>query len=89
MKTALFYSPYALKQLGKLDATIAKRLTWELIKKASTANPLTTAEPLQGNLSDRYRYRIGDYRVIFIINKQREITILTILDIDHRKDIYR
>ena len=89
MNIAVLYSSRAVKQLGKLDVSISKRLTWEIVKKVSATDPLVGAKALRGNLSDEYRYRIGDYRVIFTINKQGEIIILNILDIGHRKNVYR
>jgi mRNA interferase RelE/StbE len=46
------------------------------IKKAIT---LSDYEP------DTWRYRIGKYRIFYIIEKQ----IVSIISIDHRKDAYK
>ncbi|NER00921.1 MAG: type II toxin-antitoxin system RelE/ParE family toxin [Cyanothece sp. SIO2G6] len=42
--------------------------------------------PLRGNLAGHYRYRVGDYRVMYRIDDERQEVI--ILLIKHRKDIY-
>ena len=41
---------------------------------------------LRGNLSNYYRYRIGDYRLFYQI-KNKKIMIF-VMDIKHRKDAY-
>ncbi|MGD1866209.1 MAG: type II toxin-antitoxin system RelE/ParE family toxin [Phormidesmis sp.] len=42
-------------------------------------------KPLSGNLCGQYRYRAGDYRIIYRINDERvEVT----LKIKHRSDAY-
>jgi len=52
---------------------------------AKSANPLRFAEPLKNTSLGQYRFRIGDYRVIFDV-AQDKIVILTL---GHRKDIYK
>lgn len=42
---------------------------------------------LKGELKGRYSYRIGNYRIIYRIEHGRLIII--IIDIGHRRDIYR
>ena len=44
-------------------------------------------KPLKGELKGRYSYRVGSYRVIYLVRRQ-ELLIL-IIDIGHRRDIYR
>jgi mRNA interferase RelE/StbE len=48
---------------------------------------LTTGKALQGQLAGYWRYRVGDYRLIFQI-KDGELIIL-VIEIGHRKEIYR
>mgnify|MGYP003558441381 CR=1 FL=1 len=85
----IIYSPSALKYLESLDSTLAKRLYTKIGHYTSEANPLTSAKPLTGKLQGLYRYRVGNYRVIFSYDKGGNIVVLTILIIDHRKDVYR
>jgi mRNA interferase RelE/StbE len=42
---------------------------------------------LKGELQGRYSYRVGSYRILYLI-RQRELLVL-IIDIGHRRDIYR
>jgi mRNA interferase RelE/StbE len=44
-------------------------------------------KPLRGELSGKWSTRIGDYRVIYIINDQEKI--VTLLSVKHRKAAYR
>ncbi len=48
-------------------------------------NP-TTIKPLYGKKSDRYRYRIGDIRFIYRVD--RDNRLIRIVQIDNRGDIY-
>ena len=49
-------------------------------------DPMKLAEALKGNLKGLFRFRVGDYRVICDI--QRERVVVLVLDAGHRKDIY-
>ncbi|MDE0635981.1 MAG: type II toxin-antitoxin system RelE/ParE family toxin [Candidatus Poribacteria bacterium] len=49
-------------------------------------NP-TTIKPLYGRKKDRYRYRIGDIRFIYRVD--RDNRLIRILQIDNRGDIYQ
>lgn len=49
-------------------------------------NPLA-GKPLQGELKGCYSYRIGDYRVIYSFSSHAKT--LTIVKIDHRRQVYR
>ena len=42
---------------------------------------------LKGELKGRYSYRVGSYRIIYRIYKHRLLVI--VIDIGHRRDIYR
>jgi mRNA interferase RelE/StbE len=74
----------AVADLEKLDPPIQKRL----IKKigwfgAHFENH--TPEPLSGDLSGAYKIRIGDWRVIYAVDKQA----IVIYAIGHRREIYK
>ncbi len=50
-------------------------------------HPLDIAEPLTGSFSGKARFRIGDYRLIFVVEeKSRTIYIQRMR---HRREIYR
>ncbi len=82
------FSGDALRELKKLNKQIQQRITTFLIDRVQNAdNPRTTGKALQGKLASYWRYRVGDYRLICHI-KDGELIVL-IIEIGHRKDIYR
>ena len=87
MTWTINFSEVALKQLKKLDQSMAKRIIDYLDKRVSTArDPKQHGKALAYNKAGLWRYRVGDYRVICQINDET-ITIL-VLQIGHRKEIY-
>ncbi len=77
-----------LKQLKKLDKGTASLITgWIRKNLEGTANPRQHGKSLTGDKSGRWRYRIGDYRLICNI-QDKELVILA-LKVGHRKDIYK
>ena len=82
----VFYLDSVEDDLKKLDKPVQKRLL-DKIEKTLTQDPRGLGKPLTGPFSGLWRYRIGDYRVIYKI-AQEEILIV-VARIGHRKDIYR
>lgn len=81
------YSERAMKQLRKLDPPVRNLiLSWINKNLVDTDNPRSKGKALTENLSGRWRYRIGDYRVLARISEST-ITIL-VLDVGHRSEIY-
>jgi mRNA interferase RelE/StbE len=78
----------AEKQIKKLDrvaqASIARFLRDRL---KSADNPRQWGKPLHGEKGGLWRYRVGNYRLICDIQDEK-ITVL-VLEVGHRKDIYR
>lgn len=58
-----FFTPTAEEHYARLTPQNRKRVRDKLHHFAAQPNPLDFAEPLTG--SDEFRFRIGDYRVIF------------------------
>jgi len=77
----------AAKTLTQIDKPIRNRIIDYLKQLEAVDNPRIQGKALTGKYSGLWRYRVGDYRLICQI-KDKEIIIL-VLDIDHRKDIYR
>ncbi len=88
MKYILQYSKQAKKDFGKLDQGIVERIVLKLEVYCKNENPLLFAKTLSGNLQGLFRFRVGNYRVIFQKDAQGRITILTILKVKHRKEVY-
>jgi len=85
----LIFAKNAISQLNKLDKQLRKRIMDKLYFYSKQDNPLSFALKLTASVSGEYRFRIGEYRAIFDIDKQGNISVLFILAIKHRKDIYR
>ena len=79
----------AAKQLGKLGKGEAKRITTFLRQRLATLeNPRSTGKALTGpQLGIYWRYRIGDWRIISDI--QDDVLCILVIEVDHRRDIYR
>lgn len=83
----IVYTKNALEDLKSLEIRIAKRITEKIHFFANQQNLLSFSKKLQNFASNRYQFRVGDYRVIFRIGHGR-IQVLLILRIKHRKDVY-
>jgi mRNA-degrading endonuclease RelE of RelBE toxin-antitoxin system len=59
------FTKYAEKSFLKLPTVVQKRIIEKIEFFLSDSNPLSFAKPLSGASSLTYRFRIGDYRVIF------------------------
>ncbi|OGL62001.1 hypothetical protein A3C09_01605 [Candidatus Uhrbacteria bacterium RIFCSPHIGHO2_02_FULL_47_44] len=88
MKFYLDYAPGATKDLAGLSDQIRTMIVKKLETYFQQDNPLAFAKPLQGDFKGFYRFRIGDYRAVFRKKADGTITIILILRVQHRKDIY-
>lgn len=77
------YDPKALKQLKKLDQSIAATIL-EGIEQYSSNPSQTKIKKLKTPFDGAYRLRVGDYRVVFY----QEGELILISKIAHRKDVY-
>ena len=72
------------KKLDKYTQQIIK--SWIGKKLQNCENPRAHGKGLTANKSGQWRYRIGDYRLLCLIQDQ-ELIILA-LALGHRRDIY-
>ncbi len=89
MKYTLAITARAKKDILSLPKNEAVRITKKLRFFISSESPLQYAKPLTNTEVAEYRFRVGDYRILFDADKQGNITILTVLTIQHRKDVYK
>jgi len=83
----VFFTDAAKKALKKLDKHTAFLITaWIRKNLEGCQNPKIHGKALTANHSGKWRYRIGDYRLIANISDET-ITIM-ILNVGHRKNIY-
>jgi len=86
-KYHVVYTKQSLKQLKKMDKFIARMIKDWLTKHLDDCeNPRIWGKPLSANRSDQWRYRIGDYRVLSII--EDDVVTVHVIEIGHRSDIY-
>lgn len=87
MTYSVVFTENARKQLKKLDRyTNSIIIAWIEKNLVGCTNPRLHGKPLVGNHAGKWRYRIGDYRLICEIHDD-ELVILA-LTVGHRRDIY-
>jgi len=79
------FKQQAIRDLKKLPKDIQKKIIKKLDYFISAENPLSFADKLIHFEIGSFRFRIGDYRVIFDLEGEK-IIILTLGD---RKEIYK
>lgn len=84
-KYNLLYKKPAVKDIQSLAPQVRKRLGTKLVFFASQDNPLDFADPLTKPPDAQYRYRVGDYRVLFDLEGRN----IVVLRVQHRRDVYR
>ncbi len=81
-------SPRAQRQLDELDKPVARRISRFLYEQIGKLDdPRQIGERLQGTLSEFWRYRVGDYRIICSLEHERLVVL--VLRIGHRRDVYK
>ncbi len=76
------------KDFMKLDSTVQKQiLKWIEKHLLNVDFPSTPGKTLKGELKDYIRFRVGDYRIISIV--EEDIFVITNIHVGHRKDVYR
>jgi len=81
----IFFTQSAFRQFQKLPRDIQKRIDEKLRFYILQKNPLQFVEPLKDSRFGNWRFRIGDYRILFDVEEDKII----ILKVGHRKDVYR
>ena len=73
-----------LKKMDKHQATII--MAWIKKNLVKTDEPRAHGKALVANHAGKWRYRIGDYRLIAHIDDEKVVILL--LDVGHRRHIY-
>lgn len=81
----LIFAQSAFRQFQKLSPSVQKKIDEKLHFYLNQKNLLQFAESLRDSRFGSWRFRIGDYRVLFDIEKDNII----ILKVGHRKDVYK
>jgi len=83
MSHELVYTRKAIKDIQRLGPEVKDRIGKTLLRYQE--DPLSHAERLTDATLGEFRFRIGDYRVIFDLVGNE----IVILRIGHRRDIYK
>ncbi len=83
MAYILVYTKTAFSDIKKLDTPNRKRIKKKL--ELFVEDPTTHAKKLINSSIGTYRWRIGDYRIIFDIDGEN----IVILHIKHRRESYK
>ncbi|MCQ2796077.1 MAG: type II toxin-antitoxin system RelE/ParE family toxin [Bacilli bacterium] len=76
------------KSFSKLDKyTQTMILNWIEKNLEGCDNPRSFGKPLSGDRKGQWRYRVGDYRIITLIQDNK--LIILVIAIGHRRDIYK
>ena len=79
------FTPQALKDLKKLPKNIQRTIIKKIDFFTASKKPLSFAHHLINFDIGQYRFRIGDYRVVFDLEDET----LVILAVGNRKEIYK
>jgi len=74
----------AQKELDALDDTLFKRIDAKILSLA--ANPRSVGCKKLKGYKDHWRIRVGDYRVIYILDDAAKT--VTITHVAHRREVY-
>lgn len=82
------YSKDSLKFMSKLDKKSINRIR-EAISGLTQKPPIGDIRTMQGYTDGRKRLRVGSWRVIYKFNEEDVLTVLLVIDIGNRGDIYK
>jgi len=88
MHYRLEYTEKARQDIDSLDHSVRQRIISKLDYFLTLPNPLVVAKRLSGVIDATFRFRVGDYRILFDIDSEGMVTVLMILHIKHRREVY-
>ena len=82
------YTKAALKQLKKMNRFDAQLIvSWIGKNLEGCDNPHVHGKGLTANRSGEWRYRVGSYRILCVI--QDDVLVIEIFSIGHRSTVYK
>jgi mRNA interferase RelE/StbE len=88
MAWAIEFERAALKELEKLDKPVVRRILKFLQERVGKLDdPRKIGARLQGTLSEFWKYRVGDYRLMCSLENDRLVVL--VLRIGHRREVYK
>jgi mRNA interferase RelE/StbE len=86
MTYKLLFTKRAKRDIDGPEAVVRARIGKKLLQLAEAEDVRTVARALVDSRIGEFRFRVGDYRVLFDLVDQ---TTIVILRVQHRKDVYR
>lgn len=88
MTWTIEFTKQANKQFSKLDKPVKQRLVNFLKNRVGKLdNPRDLGKALQGDLSEYWVYRVGDYRLLASIEDNK--LLIVVVEVEHRKQVYK
>ena len=81
------FTKSAEAELDKLDKPIKQRVSRFLDRVITLPSPRVNGDALEGPLSEFWRYRVGDYRIVCRI--EDDVLVVLVVKIGHRREVYK
>ncbi len=82
----VFLHPDAQNVYANADKSLDQKIARCLQQLEQTTRYYPNIKALKGNLAGLYRYRMGDYRVIYSI--EDKVVLVFVIAIAHRSEVY-
>jgi mRNA interferase RelE/StbE len=86
VKYRIEFTAAARRDLAALPRNVARRVD-DVLQVLRTNPRPPKADRLQGRLHMYHRVRVGDFRIIYLIEDDR--LVVCVVKIGHRKEVYR
>jgi mRNA interferase RelE/StbE len=83
MSYQVVYTKTSIKDIRKLDNVARRRIKKKI--ESYSENPVSYAKKLIKSMIGSYRWRVGNYRIVFDLDGKD----IVILRIGHRREIYK
>ncbi len=82
---AVEFTPGAIADLARLDKPVAQRIL-KKVRWLSENFEVITPESLTGQWQGVFKLRVGDYRVLYTLERERQQIIVRF--VRHRREVY-
>jgi mRNA interferase RelE/StbE len=78
----------AIRQLNRLDQSVRGRIVQFLESRViGSDDPRRLGKALHGELAGLWGYRVGDYRLVCLLEDERQL--IALVSVGHRREVYR
>lgn len=84
MAFEIFYTPECVDSLKKLDRPTLRRIQHSIESRLS-GSPFEYGKPLRHSAHGLWTLRVGDWRVIYQVNKE----VVWVIKVGHRREVYK